>query len=345
MKLTGALIQTFLKTPDPKVRAVLVYGADEGLVRERLDRLLRTVVDDPGDPFRVCELTGDDLTRDPARLADEAAALSMTGGRRVVRVRDVGDAHASRLKPFLEHPMGEALVLVQGGTLGARSSLRVLFEGSPIAAALPCYADEGRTLETVIRDMLAAAGLAADSEVMGFLTDQLGGDRALTRSEIDKLITYCGRKDRVELADAQASVGDTARLEMDDLVHAVAEGEAARALRVLDRQRREGTAAVALVRALARHFMRLHQVAGLVAEGRSLEQAMATLKPPVIFTASARFRAQASAWPVARLAQALELILEAEIDLKSSGVVERSTLERLVLRLTRAAQASRPRRR
>ncbi|CCG06908.1 DNA polymerase III subunit delta [Pararhodospirillum photometricum] len=340
MKLTGAAVQAFLKNPDPQIRVVLVYGPDEGLVRERLDQLLRTVVDDPGDPFRVCELGGDDLVRDPARLADEAAALSMVGGRRVVRLRDVGDSHTARLKPFFEHPVGEALILVQGGALGPRSSLRLLVEGSPMAAALPCYADEGRGLETLVRDMLAGAKLAAGPDVVEFLSDHLGGDRALTRSEIDKLITYCGAAGRVSLEDAQACVGDTARLELDDLAHAIAEGDAARALRTLERLRREGTNAVAIVRSVMRHFTRLHFVAGQVAEGRSLDQVMPTLKPPVIFSQAARFRTQASRWPAVRLAQALDLLLETEGALKSAGVLETPVMERLVLRLTRGAQTS-----
>ena len=57
------------------------------------------------------------LAADPARLADEAAQLSLGGGRRVVRVRAAGDAHAKLLAEFLERTPCEALVVVEAGEL------------------------------------------------------------------------------------------------------------------------------------------------------------------------------------------------------------------------------------
>ena len=42
------------------------------------------------------------LTADPARLADEAAAISMMGGRRAMRVRGAGNGLAALFESFLE---------------------------------------------------------------------------------------------------------------------------------------------------------------------------------------------------------------------------------------------------
>jgi DNA polymerase-3 subunit delta len=83
MKLQGARVERFLCAPDPEVGAVLIYGPDEGLVRERAERLLRTMLDGPDDPFRLSDFMADQLRGDPARLADEARSLSLLGGRRV----------------------------------------------------------------------------------------------------------------------------------------------------------------------------------------------------------------------------------------------------------------------
>ena len=86
--------------PPPGLVAALIYGPDQGLVRERADKLARTVVPDLSDPFRVADLDESALGADPARLADEAAALSMLGGRRVVRVRSVGKRPGEALREF-----------------------------------------------------------------------------------------------------------------------------------------------------------------------------------------------------------------------------------------------------
>lgn len=337
MKLAGARIEPFLRTPDAASRAVLVFGPDLGLVRERVERLMRTVVSDPSDPFRVAELGPASLKEEPSRLADEAAAMALGGGRRVVVLRDAGDAQSAALSAFLAHPIGDALVLVEAGELGPRSSLRKLFEGADNATALACYGDEGASLNAVIADELKTAGLMAEPDALAYLLDHLGGDRRLTRSELGKLALYMGKPGRVTLEDAQACIGDTAALGLDDLSLSTADGDHAGSQRVLERLLREGGQPVALLRAVARHFQRLHLAAGLIAQGKSADQAMAALKPPVIFKAADRFRRQLGRWPADRVAKALDLLTEAEMDCKTTGMPAPEITSRALMMIARAA--------
>ena len=82
MKIEPRQVEAFLKKPDPRVRGVVVYGNDDGLIAERAVALAKTVCEDLKDPFRVVDISGDMLKGDPARLADEFGAMSMLGGRR-----------------------------------------------------------------------------------------------------------------------------------------------------------------------------------------------------------------------------------------------------------------------
>jgi len=339
VKITAARVAAFVKAPDPRIRAVLVYGPDRGLARERLDALTRTVVEDIADPFRVAELTAASLREDPARLADEAAAQSLMGGRRVVRLMDAGDAQAGALQSFLADSPGDALVLVLAGELRPSSALRKLFESTDSAAALPCYADEGMTLEQVIRDTLGTQGMTVGHDALTYLLGHLGGDRLLTRAELEKLATYKGTPGEISLEEAAACVGDSAALGLDDLAMAVADGDDTRAQRVLDRLLREGTGPIPVLRAVVRHFTRLHQATGAVAGGKSPDQAVSGLRPPVIFKHADRIKAQVRRWDSVRVGQALSMLLEAEGDCKSSGPPPEVICSRTLMRLAQGARA------
>ena len=141
MKLAAARVAAFLRRPDPEIRAVLFYGPDAGLVRERADAVARTVCPDLRDPFRVAELTGAALAADPARLADEAAQISLMGGSRVVRVREAGDALAPLFGRFLAEYAGRRAGRRRGrrsaGPLGAAPRLRRCARTPSRSAATP----------------------------------------------------------------------------------------------------------------------------------------------------------------------------------------------------------------
>ena len=84
------------------------------------------VCPDLRDPFRVAELTAAALAADPARLADEAAQISLMGGRRVVRVREAGDALAQLCGRFLANAPGLAITGRRAGRRRGRRSARPL---------------------------------------------------------------------------------------------------------------------------------------------------------------------------------------------------------------------------
>src|ERR1700733_14698741 len=91
----------FLARLPPDLVAILFYGPDQGLVRERAEKVISSIVPDLRDPFRIAEIDGAALNEDAGRLYAEAAAFSMTGGRRVVRIRAATNALSRLLPPFL----------------------------------------------------------------------------------------------------------------------------------------------------------------------------------------------------------------------------------------------------
>jgi DNA polymerase-3 subunit delta len=150
-----------------------------------------------------------------------------------------------------------------------------------------------------------------------------------------------GDEKRVTLEDALAVTGDTAALSQDDLAMATAEGDQGASQRVLDRLLTEGVSPITLIRGLQRHFTRLHQAAGLIGEGKNAEQALAALRPPPHFRIAGRMKNQLSRWPAEKLATALDVLLTAEMDCKTTGLPAPEICGRAVLQLTRAAAAGR----
>jgi len=352
VKIEPRQVEAFLKKPDPKIRGVVVYGNDDGLVAERAMMLAKTVCDDLKDPFRVVDIGGDVLKNDPARLADEFGAMSLMGGRRVIRVRPAGEETTAALENLVEATAGDALIVIEGGNLTPRSGLRTLAETEACLAALPCYMDNEAALEGLVESTARAQGLSVDPDALEWIVERLGGDRGQSRSEIDKLLLYKqgdGSK-AVSLDDALAVLGDTAAIGLDDVVAATFDGELVALDRALDRVFAEGGNPVQLVRALQRHADQLHLVSGHAAGfdgkgGGNLEGAMFKARGlPRGGPVRQRFERHLRAWPLGRLGSALQVILRAEQDCKSTGYPDEAIARRLCLALASSARSARQRR-
>ena len=338
MKVAANRADGFVRSPPAELRVALVYGPDEGLVRERAICLGETVVPDLADPFLVTELSGGDLTADPALLADEVAAISLTGGRRLIRIRDVGDSAAPILKSVLENGTGDTMTVLQAGQLGPRSALRKLAESHAAAAAIPCYVDDDASLERVIRETLASHDVSISAEASGWLVGRLGSDRAVSRGEAEKLALYAGRGGQLDLEATMACIGDSASESLDDLIYAAADGDSNAVDLGIMRCFQAGSSAVGILRAMTNHLLRLEAAGVRIQSGEDAGAVLKSLRPPIFFKLERRFRGQLSIWRGQALARALQLTLDAELNCKRTGIPEDPVCGRALLQIASLAR-------
>jgi DNA polymerase-3 subunit delta len=330
MKLDARRVAAFLRDPGP-VRVVLLHGEDEGLIRQRAEALTVAVVGARDDPFRVAWLGREDH----ARLAEEATAIAMLGGRRVVRVRDAMDGLTSAVAQAAGAAGDTLVVLEATGSLPARSKLRTLVDGLPQGVVIACYPEEGRALEQRIAGDLVRAGVQLDPDALAYVADRVGADSGSVAGEIEKLLLYAGEQRRLDLDDVQACVGDAGSAAFDDAVFAATLGDAATADRALELAIAEGTAPVAITRGVMQHLSRLHQARGHMAAGASADEAIGKLRPPVFFKRVAAFSRALRQWDAGRLAAAMAEARRVELMCKQTGAPDVLLVRRLLLALAR----------
>ncbi len=338
MKVAANGVERFAKEPPSGIRAVLVYGPDTGKVLETARRISRSAVADLDDPFNVCELDGDAITGDPARLSDEMHARSLMGGRRLVRLRGARDSAAEAIANGLDGDTGDTLLVVEAGDLKPSGALRKLFEAKrEDIAGLACYADSGRDLASMVRETLGSHSVRIDGEAERMLIDHLGGDRMASRMEVEKLALLAGPGSTVDTALVIEAIGDGAALDIDALISAAADGRPDAILTGLDRAFRQGEASVRIIRGAITYFQRLHLARCRTGSGRSPGDAVKSLRPPPFFRAVDAMTRQVSRWDAPALAAALARLGEAEIRCKTTGYPDEAECGQALIDVARMA--------
>ena len=328
----------FLKSPNRDISAIVTYGTDAGLVSERARHAARSWAALENPPSEVIRLDDADLETNPDRISIELMTVPMFGGRKIVLATAGRRINAKLLKELVAPGPLPGILIVEAGNLKPSDTLRSVFEKAKHAAAIACFPDEGRDLSVLVDDEVKAAKMTIAPEAREFLIAQLGADRALSRGEIGKLILYCADRKHIDLADVEAIVSDASELNIDRIINAAAAGEAGAAVRELTRALTGGENAQSIILALQRHYIRLHRIQAEVSAGRSVADAMKSLRPPLHFKQKNAVTAQIKRWPMAALTLAQQQISKAARSARSTGARDDLITESLIFFLAKLAR-------
>jgi DNA polymerase III subunit delta len=175
-----------LDRPDPKIRFYLFYGPDEGQSRAHGERLVKGL---GAEKFVVQAQTA---KSDPAILADEAAAIGLFGGKRVLWMDSAGDEILAAIESLLEAPAVESPVIAIAGGLRKTSPLVRLAEAHGLALAHVSYGLDDRDAERLVEELARNEGLRLAPGLAGRIASAAGNERAIVGQELAKLALYCG---------------------------------------------------------------------------------------------------------------------------------------------------------
>jgi DNA polymerase-3 subunit delta len=337
-------IERFLKEPGRDVRAALLYGRDRGVVRERAEQLARKIAANPDDPFDVAMLTDGDLD-EGGKLEGELSALSMMGGRRLVRLRLGGDKagpEKAAAEALTGHADGqfntEAFFLIEAGELRKDSALRKVAEKAAACAAIPCYEDEAGDIARMVRETLARDKVGLDSQALDLFVARMPKERGVARQEIERLALFLGPNSGVTAtaADLEQFLGVEPEASLSDAAADAFGGRPGPAQAGLRRAAAEGEAGVAAVRAMGMYLAKLRRTLTLAQSGAGLAEAAKS--SGVFWKQEREFLRQARAWTLPHLDVIQPEVLNADRACKQAASPDALIAERLAMTIAGRAR-------
>ena len=278
---------------------------------------------------------------DPARLSDEAAAISMLGGRRVVRVRGAGNAspscsmRSSTIPPAMRWSWSRAAISPRARAC-ARCSRRPTTP--PPSPAIPT---PRATCSTWCATRLKAEGLSIapdaldDAVVAARLRPRRDAARDSRSSRSTRRATSRSRID-----DVRAVMGDEAEARVEEALDAAGQGDLPRLDLALERLWIAGTSPVAGAAPGDVAFpARARQPPSRASAASRSTARCASCARRCISARAASFKNQVQRWNESRLGEVLDLLLEAEALTKTTAVPAEAVCARTLFSV--AAMATR----
>jgi DNA polymerase-3 subunit delta len=302
-----------------RLHLFLFYGPDESASRAFVPAVAAAL---GGDVERI-DLTGAELKGDPARLADEAAALSMFGGARLIVVDRAGDESATAVANVLALETATNPVVLLAGELKKSAALLKLVEASQRAIGIASYPVDERNAEALVGDQALTLGLRPDPGVAARIAAASAGNRGIIVRELEKYAAFLDAApdaprqldhETVDAIGADVGEGDLSRLLAAD-----AGGDSDQAETELARLRAEGKDGIQLVRAALRRMTMLARLRAEVERGKSVGAVMASAGKSIFYKEQGAVQAELGRWRAETLAKAISRLIEAERQIMMAG--------------------------
>ena len=319
MKANKPQLERALRSPSGDVRFFLLYGPDEAGSRA-LANLVKASV---GPNAERVDISGSELKADPARLADEAASMSLFGGARYIWVEPAGDEAFPAVEALVEAATAGNPVVILAGALKPTSKLLKLALAAPCAMTFASYVPDGHDADKLVMSMAREHGLEVANDIARRIADATAGNRSLIAQELSKFALFLdavpGQPKSLDHGVIDALGAASEEGDLSRLVDSVSSGNSALLQAELLRLASEGIEGIALLRAVLRRMTLLSKLRAEIDRGNSVTAVMASQGKAIFWKEKDNVALQLSRWRSDLLAKGMSRLLEAERQVKASG--------------------------
>lgn len=333
MKATQAQLTAALDRGGGDVRLFLLHGPDEAGAMAFAARLAKGL----GQGAERVDIEPATLRGDPAKLANEAASMSLFCERRYIRVAAAGEESAEAAELLLTAASAGNPVIMIAPSAKATGRLVKLALAADRAMSFACYPPEGNNAESLVNTLAREHGLRLGAGVAARIVRASDGDRAIMTSEVEKLALYLDAgvehprdATAAELAEIGAEIDEG---EIAPIVEAVIAGDAQALIAALRPMEGSDASPIPWLRALARRLASLTEMRAAVDAGEGAGQVVKRFR--VFWREEGATIAALQRWNVARLTRALEIVRATEREVMARGAAGRTIADQRLLMLTR----------
>lgn len=323
----------YLRKPDSASGPVVVMHGGESHLKQASLKALRQQVLGSGEDDAIGE------SRFPGTaewwaVRDELLTVSMFTSRRLVVVSDADDfvtAHRSSLEGYVDKPAGKSVLVLD--LKSWRKNTRLAKSLSGVGLELDCGELKGAQLTGwLIEEAKTAYDKQLTRDAAALMVELAGTGLTLLDQELQKLTSYVGDRDRINVDDVRTLVGGWKAETTWTMINAIRDGQPDLALNCLDKLLTAGEPGPKILGGMNFVFKKLAHATEISRTGTPLRVAMKEAGVQQWEIDNAERYLKRIRRPLAE--RITERLVEADANLKGgSRLPERLQLEQLVLKL------------
>jgi len=310
----------------------LLFGPEEYLIEDTLRQAVNVLLDPVLKEFNFNAYHAESCS--PVEVLDTARTLPSMSKHRVVVVRKLDNARQTFLSDesllsYLDGPYQETCLFFTAQEVDKRKKFFALINKKGKIVHFPKL--KSRQASIWILKRAKSKGRQMESEAADYLSEVCNNNLQRIDLELEKIITYAGEENLINLKSVQLVAGNIRNESIFALTDAIGKKDMDCSLGTLDNLLYQGGAPLRTLGMITRQFRLIWQAKTLAANGDSHLQISKKTGIPSYFVG--KILSQAREFSLENLYCVFERLLQADLELKSSGKSPIRILESLVIDL------------
>jgi DNA polymerase-3 subunit delta len=309
---------------------MLVYGPNEGLVREKIEQITKNQL--VRDEYEQISFDAGCLDDEPNKLEDLSRTVSMFHKYKIIIVNSLKDKHIKIIEDIADKLPARIILIVKLSNLKKSSKIRKFFEDNNSCYSLACYEDDDRSIIKKINEFEKQYEFVLNKDIKNYLLQTLSNDRMISNNELEKIILlYKSSSNEIKLADIKTLLNDSSSNNMNKMNETVMYGKTMKSSIIVNKILSQGNNPISLIRSLLNYVARMRITKIEMQKGKSFEDAIHLLKPPVFWKEKNDFKSHCINWSIRSIEKCLSDLLEAEVACKLNSKLAKIECEKSIL--------------
>ena len=223
---------------------------------------------------------------------------------------------------YIKYPENLILIIFSE-ILEKKSKLRIFFEKSSTALCVPCYADNSKSLETILTSELRKNNITISRESINLLIDKSNNDRNNLRNEIEKIKAYSLNKKNLSVDEIKSIANFSGEYKSDSLINECLNGDINQYKKIVSELYADTVNYVFLLRILYNKIQKLLSIKKLEDSTKDIDVLISSFKPAIFWQEKPIIKKQLSIWNQEDLKEITNKINEIELSCKKNPLLSK----------------------
>ena len=280
-----------------KYQLFLLYGENNGLKKD-IRELIKKNIDKQNTNIEFLSLYESDILDNEENLYNSIYSGSLFANKKIITINNGTDKIVKYIEDISNKFVENVFLIIFSDQLEKKSKLRNFFETKAKLACIPCYLDNERDLEFIVRTELNKNNINLSRELINTIIEKANNDRENLRNELEKIKSFALNNKNLGMEEIKAITNFSGEIKSDNLVNQCLSGNILQYKKILSELYINTVNQIFFLRILGNKVQRLIKIKEQLNKTKNVENLLNTLKPPIFWKEKPIVKKQLDIWNI-----------------------------------------------